>query len=738
MANDFAKDVRERWDAAERADHDNREEAVTDLKFAAGEQWDERVRAYREGTGDGPSAGPFPLPCLTINTIPQFVGQIVGDRRANQTSIKVLPREDGDVKIADVRSELIRSIELQSRADRVYANTFEAMVTCGLSNFRIDLDYAYDDAFERDLFIRAIPNPLAVQWDPFAGDPTARDAEWCFVSDMIPKDEFKRRFKDAKESSLDSADMKESGWINENGVRVSEYWTMTEKPVTIALMNDGKTLDISKMKEREYKGRLFLDQSGNPRIRETKCKYASMVLTNGFEELSDPFELKLHRIPIIRCSGREVWIGDKRVRFGLVRFARDPQQLKNFWRSVVAEMLLKAPRANFIAPAGAIAGRQSDWTDVLEYNPFDASGAPLPPPSAVTNSNLAAYINEAQMCSNDMKETTGIHEAELGMRSNETSGVAIRQRQQQGDLATIIYHDNMNAAMQEAGEVLNALIPIVYDTARTVRTVGSDDAVKLVRVNDPNADEHIDLSVGRYDVTVSTGPTYATRRQEAGAQMMELSSRAPQLLEVAGDLIVDTLDIPNGDKIAERVKRGMNPSILGDDANDNLTDEEKAQKQQAAQQAQQMQQMQAALAMRAATAETELKEAQTEEAKARAMLSAAQARQAMMGGDTGPDPVAIRKLEIDGYNAETNRIKAVTAKDFPLPPEATAILAPIVTQAVINALSSPDVLPAHVADHISKAALRDGVVDRAQADANVQGAIDAANQPDEPEGEIAA
>jgi hypothetical protein len=722
VATDFAKDVRERWDAAEEADKENREEALADLKFAAGEQWDEQVREYRESNGD------FPLPCLTINTLPQFIGQVVGDRRANSTSIKVLPREDGDVKIADIRSELIRSIELQSRADRVYASTFEAGTACGQSNFRIDLDYAYEDAFERDLFIRAIPNPLAVRWDPFSADPTARDASYCFVTDNIPREEFKKRFKDVSETSLDSADMRESGWITDNSVRIAEYWTITEKDRTIAMMNDGSVLDITEMKERDYKGRLFLDPSGKPRIRDTKCKYASMVLTNGQEELSDPFELKLHRIPVIRFTGREVWIGDKRVRFGLVRFARDPQRLKNYFRSVRAELLMLAPRHNFVAPNSAIEGREGDWRNTLVYN--DAAVAP---PQPATLQNLQALLAEEEMCSNDMKETTGIHEAELGMRSNETSGVAIRQRQQQGDLATIIYHDNMNAAMQEAGEVLNALIPIVYDTARTVRTVGSDDAVKLVRVNDPNADEHIDLSVGRYDVTVSTGPTYATRRQEAGAQLMELSSRAPQLLEVAGDLIVDTLDIPNGDKIAERVKRGMNPSILGDDANDNLTDEEKAQKQQAAQQAQQMQQMQAALAMRAATAETELKEAQTEEAKARAMLSAAQARQAMMGGDTGPDPVAIRKLEIDGYNAETNRIKAVTAKDFPLPPEATAILAPIVTQAVINALSSPDVLPAHVADHISKAALRDGVVDRAQADANVQGAIDAANQPDEPE-----
>jgi hypothetical protein len=109
-------------------------------------------------------------------------------------------------------------------------------VTCGLGNFRIDLDYAYEDAFERDLFIRAIPNPLAVLGSIFGGDPTGRDAAFCFVGDNVPKDEFKRRFKGVKESSLDTADMREAGWVTENSVRIAEYWTMEERPLTIALM----------------------------------------------------------------------------------------------------------------------------------------------------------------------------------------------------------------------------------------------------------------------------------------------------------------------------------------------------------------------------------------------------------------------------------------------------------------------------------------------------------------------
>lgn len=620
---DFAKDVRDRWKAAEEADKENRDEALEDLRFAAGEQWDKQVRAYREGTETNQRA--FPLPCLTINTLPQFIGQVIGDRRANATSIKVLPRENGDKQIADIRSELIRSIELQSKADRIFAQTFEQAVSCGVGNLRIDLDYAYEDAFDRDLFIRGIANPMAVLWDPLSSDPTGRDAEYCFVSDKMKREAFKTKFPDAKETNLEAAGLKEDGWVEGDNVRISEYWRIDERLRKIGLAVDGQVIDLTELPQNQWP-QLYTGPDGKPKIRDAKCKYATMVLTNGEEELSDPFELKLHRIPIIRATGREVWIGDKRVRFGLVRFARDPQRLKNYWRSVVAELLMTAPRDNFIADIKSIEGREGDWPNTLVYN--DGTQAP----TQVTLANMAAIVNEAQMCAQDMKDTTGIHEASLGMPSNETSGKAIIARQHEGDNASIVYHDNMNAVQQEAGEVLNALIPIVYDTARTVRTVGSDQAVKMVKVNDPMADQHIDLSVGRYDVTISTGVRYETKRQESAAQLMQLAAQDPQLVQVAGDLIIDELDLINGDKIKERVKRAIPANILGDDADDNKTDEEKQADQQKAQEADALQKQGMELEMRLKQAEVDKAEADARKANADADKAESDAIRAKVQG----------------------------------------------------------------------------------------------------------
>lgn len=599
--DNFAQEVRELWKQGETADEKNREEALLDLEFAAGEQWDDEIREYREA-GDRP----FPLPCLTINQIPQFVGQVVGDRRANSTSIKVLPREDGDKDVAEVRSELIRSIEHQSKADRVYTQAFEQAVTCGIGNFRVDLDYAYEDAFERDLFIRSIPNPLAVNWDPMAADPTGRDAGWCFVNDRMTHKAYEKEYPEAAKPTL--FDSEAMDWCDHDTVRVAEYWRIEVRERTIAMMLDGSIVDVTGKQPADLAGRIYLDPGGKPRMRKAKCRYAVMTLTNGMEQLTDPFELKIPRIPIIRVMGREVWVGDRRVRFGLTRFARDPQRLKNYWRSVVAELLMGAPRANYIAFQASIKGREADWPNTLVAN----DNTPLP--TAVTTQNLAALVNEAQMCAQDMKDVTGLHDASLGMKGNETSGVAIQRRQNEGDIATIGYHDNMNAAMQEAGEVLNALIPVTYDTPRTIRVIGEDDAVRLLRVNDPAFEpsglvkENIDIGKGRYDVAIATGPAYATKRQEAAAGMIEFARSSPSIAERAGDLIAKAQDWPMADEFAERLQ----PDGAGDP--EDMTEEQRM----AAAQAQQMAQAARALEMREAEAKVRKAEADAEKAEAEA------------------------------------------------------------------------------------------------------------------------
>lgn len=610
---DFLTDMREQYAADVDFDRINREQALDDKKFAAGEQWDPVVLEQRKG-----------LPCLIINNIPQFTAQLVGDWRESRKAIKVVPANDEDQDVASVRGDLIRAIEMQSRASRVYDSAFESLVQCGDGAFRVSVEYARDNVFDQEIYIRPIEDCLSVVWDRFSLDPTGRDAKRVFVDDRIPKKEFNAKWPQHSPDGLTEDDfidkMTIHGWVDDQSYRVTEYWRLIERQRLIALFENGKIFEITSENQEQ-----ILAENGSPvRTRVAWCTYAQMHLVTGFSILSGPYEYRLNRLPIIRMSGRVVNVGGRRVRYGLVRFMKDPVRLKNFWRSVAAEQLGYAPKAKWIAPESAVEGREDAFRKahlsrdpLLIYN----DGAEAPPQMVEAPQVQAALLNEAQVNAQDMKDVTGIHDASLGIRSNEVSGRAIQARQREGDIASLTFYDNADASLLEAGDVTNQLLPQIYDGTRVIRRIGEDEAIKFQRINDPMDPNSVDLSVGEYDVALSTGTSYTTRRVEAAQAMMDAIQVWPQLMTVAGDLVAKAQDWPGAEKLAERLKKTIPPQFLddGEEGGLGVTPE-------------QLQEMQMQL--------QELS-VENQELKADKTLD-------------------FKKLEIDAYNAETQRIRALS------------------------------------------------------------------------------
>lgn len=586
---DYLKDVRETYKLDIQADDDNRQAAMEDKKFCAGEQWDPEVLLQRQG-----------LPCLKINTIPQFTAQLVGDWRENKVAVKVLPAEGGDKNVADVRADLIRSIETKARAQRVYNNAFESMVQCGDGALRVDVKYAGDDVFDQDITLSPIDDALSVVWDRMSTDITGRDANHCFVDDQIPENEFCARWKDADPSLLRDSEkrvMSSEGWINNKLVRVTEHWRLIERPRTLVMFKDGNTYPFEGKQEDITPEELdeFIQKHGEPmKMRLAPCTYAQMHLITGYKILAGPYEWKLDRLPIIRMVGRVTTVGDRRVRYGLIRDMKDPIRLRNFVRSVAAEQLGYAPKAQWIAPESAVEGREDTFRKahltrdpLLVYN----DEAESPPERVEPPQIQSALLNEAQVYTQDIKDVTGIHDASLGIKSNETSGKAIQARQREGDVSALTYYDNGNAAILEAGDVINQLIPQIYDGTRIVRIIGEDESTKLVTINDPMNPESPNLAVGKYDVAITTGASYTTRRAEAGEAMMNAIQVWPQLMGVAGDLVVKAQDWPGAEELADRLIKTIPPALLSDKEKKEVGDQPdmNAIMQQQAQQGEQLQ-----------------------------------------------------------------------------------------------------------------------------------------------------
>jgi hypothetical protein len=587
---DIVQEAQERLEAAWVQDRENREDAFTDLKFLAGDQWPNEIRLQREAQN---------RPCLTINRLPQFVNQVANSVRQNPPAIKAIPAGgEATQELAEIYSGLFRQIQYRSNATHVFATAMYYAVACGIGHFRIVTQYADEDGFDQEILIKRIQHPLSVFWDPAAVEPARQDADYCLVSEMIGRKEFQKRFPGAAMADFVApADLNaESGlfWANRDAVRVCEYWVKRPHERTLARLANGETIDItdvdpSSLRGASLRGNPISQESapdGSPRLarddmeiiatRKVKSHKVEHYLLSGEEVLEGPNPWAGRYIPIFPVIGSETALETKVIRSGLVRFARDPQQLYNFWRSAAAEAIALAPRAPFVATPSMIAKFKGQWDTqntvsrpylLYEPDPDVPGGRPMrePPPDIP-----AALVQESATASDEMKATTGIYDAALGARSNEISGVAIRARESQGDDSALHYQDNLMATLHHLGAALIDLAPKIYDNERTIRILREDETHEPVRINVPVMGTDgkpmllNDLSQGSYDVRVKIGPAYSTRRAEAADSMLQFIQAVPQAAGVAADLIARNMDWPGADEIAERLRRTLPPQVTGE------------------------------------------------------------------------------------------------------------------------------------------------------------------------------
>lgn len=643
--------ARDRMQMALSAYSDSREDELDDLRFMAGSpdnqwQWPQDVLATR-GSVQGQTVNA--RPCLTINKLPQHVRQVTNDQRQNRPAGKVIPVDDqADIEVAEIFDGIVRHIEYMSDADVAYDTACDNQVTYGEGYVRILTEYCDEDSFDQDIRIGRIRNSFSVYMDPTIQDPCGADAEWCFITETLPKETYERMFPDAEPiSSIMARGVGDSAlaqWLNKESVRIAEYFYKEHSKATLNLYAGNQTAFAGSPEAKEFE-MLGLQPI---RKREVDVVRIKWVKTNGYEILEEA-EWPGKHIPVVRVIGNEFEVEGRIYISGLVRNSKDAQRMYNYWVSQEAEMLALAPKAPFIGYGGQFEGYETQWKTAnttnwpyLEVNPdvTDGQGAILPLPQRAAPPLAQTGLIQAKLgASDDIKATTGQYDSSLGATSNERSGRAILARERQGDTGTYHYVDNLARAVRYVTRQLVDLIPKIYDTQRIARIVGIDGEVSTVRI-DPNQPQAVrklmdeagtviekiyNPSVGKYDVAVTTGPSYMTKRQEAMDAMGQILQANPNLWQVAGDLFVKNMDWPGAQEIAQRLQKMIDPKLLADEEDPAL----QAANQQMEVMAQEMQMMQQMLQ---------------------------QVQQSMEARE-----VQIKEFEaqVKAYNAETDRIKAV-------------------------------------------------------------------------------
>lgn len=602
----FLELARRRWQRSGDAESELRTNMLEDLEFYNSDQWPDNIKAQRQLDK---------RPMLTINRLPQFVRQVVNQARESRPAIQVNPVDNGsDPDTAEVFQGLIRNIERQSKAHIAYSTANEHQAIFGRGWWRIIAEYARSDSFEQEIRIRRIQDAFTVYPDPSCCEPDYSDAIYCFIIERVSRDEFRVRYGEeqfaATTSSFTSIGDDQAQWAGADGLQVAEYFYIENIPDRIAdYMVTSidpqsrqliETRVISRRDSIKPEDLVVNPMTGAPRIkilkeRDTIRRQVKWALISGSHILEGNKDLTAGKdipgsyIPVVPVLGEELVVNGKKNLRGMIRDAKDPQRAYNFWVSAETEMIALAPRAPVVGAAGMFEGHEEKWNDAnqrnfayLEYNPIELNGVFVPRPErSAFDPNIGPIINATMQADRDLKSVIGMFDASQE-QSREQSGKAILARQQQGEQGTSHFLDNLARSIEHTGRILLEWIPVYYDTPRMLRIFGLDEQPTDVLVHKGHEDaaakmaadpalrsiksgKPFDLGVGRYDVTITIGPSYASRRQEAVESIVQLISANPNLAPYVADILVRNMDWPGAQQLAKRLEKIVPPEARDDE-----------------------------------------------------------------------------------------------------------------------------------------------------------------------------
>lgn len=575
---DFLKRVREDFKVTADFESEERVKMLDDLRFVrlGGEyQWPDYARKNRMTPG-------AERPMLTDNRVKQYRTSVINQIRQNMPAIKVRPVDDqADVKTAEILQGVIRNIEAISKADNCKDKAIEFAVDCGRGFFGLMTQYVSDDSWDQEIAFRIIPDPFKVYLDPYSVEPDGSDARFGFLVEDMPRKQFEKDYPDVDLTDWDEGAAGDvDGWMSEETVRIAEHYEVVETPMELVLLQDGRTLWADEVEQMAAQAQNMAPVQATRKSIRKRCVW-SKICGN---QRTETRELPTQYVPLIPVYGEEFWDEGRHYMQGLVRNAKDPQRLYNFWLSSVAEQVALQPKVPFIAPEGTFEGHETEWAAAnsknfayLEYTPVTLGGQVLagpsrqPPPPIPTG-----YVEQMNTALEGIKAAVGMQNPAIGApESANQSGRAIRSLQQQAAIGTAHFGDNLAKSVEHAGRIIIEMIPKIYDTRRVLRILGEDGDPSHA-VHDPNAAGAMqkqqnpltgeittiyNLGVGRYDVQVSAGPSYGTKRQEGFDALTQMVQSMPQLGQVAGDLIMRLSDSPYADEMADRLKAMLPPPV---------------------------------------------------------------------------------------------------------------------------------------------------------------------------------
>lgn len=586
-ARDRFKYMLEKW-------KDIREEHDIDIRFRAGDPWDPKEKNRRKDQH---------LPMVHCDEIEQYVNQLINDVRQNKRAVNVLPKGSGaNDKTASLRADWVRAIEYISQAQTAYTTAFEGAVSGSYGFWKLETYYD-GKSFNLNVKIVAVPNANTILMDPDCIQYDCSDGEDAFEINFMSEEKFNREYPGAEiKTFADDLQIIAPDWVKPKQVQVASWWRVKKEQIELHLVDiDGRepvVMRSDELPDKMDKGRILKTRDHcDRRIVQYVLNGVEVLKKNDPRDKDNPCGWPGQWIPIIPVWGKELFVdegsGSKRMLFSLIRLAREPQKLLNYYASQEMMEAKLTPRTPYMGPRGMFSAQKDDWATInedpkayIEYDIPEGMPPGAKPERVPFLPNFQAYEVVKESSRRAIMAAMGISPLPTSaQRQNEKSGVALKRIQGERAQGSFHFIDNFDRSIVYCGRQLDDLYDRIIDTPRDIPARKEDGTHYVARVKDPSHPKNRE-DAGDHDVTITTGPSFESQREEA-ADFANTLSQIQGVFPLIGDLIVRLRNIgPIGEQIAERLTP---PQFAGKDGDEEMPATAKAAIAQAQQQMQQMQ-----------------------------------------------------------------------------------------------------------------------------------------------------
>ncbi len=610
----FLEEARARWKLAENADQKQRERELADLRFYAGEQWDDDLLNARKGTtlGSGTNSQVVPArPSLTINKTLEPVRQILNQQRQADLGYELVPADDfGEITGAidhseiELREGLVRRIQRDPEAEDARMWSFQRAAIAG-RGFRVVLTRYMKGSADQEIYVDRIYNQNSVRIDPSHEQPDASDIQWGFYGTDMLQAAFRKEYPKAKAALIDNDDQwrglgdEAPGWFDHDTegnrvLRVTNYYYTEQEAVTLYHLSNGAAVPEDKLAVLPAGVTVLVDGDNNHVTHVETKKRVKWCKITGNEKLEET-DWPGRWIPIIQEVGEELqpYDGERRKQ-GVVRPMRDSCKGNNYVISKFVERVGLTPIPPWMMAGGQDEGYEDEYNAAntrtlsrLHYNQDDNFGKPAPPPFKPDNrADVADIAMGVQMFGQAIQATSVVPETALGNTdATVKSGKLARALIEQGEQGTSNFMDNHKRSLRHEARIVNDLLyPIYGRPGRLVRLINGQGEVESVLMDTPftlegegtkrrpvpvpdgqpkpaNAKLYKLTPDADFNVAVKITKSVDTRRQQIVQFLGELIGSDPTQMAVIGDKLWKYLDVPDHAEIEERYKLMLAPPI---------------------------------------------------------------------------------------------------------------------------------------------------------------------------------